>query len=103
MIIARMESLIAGWGEEEALMRAQKSIEAGADAIMIHSKEKSPDEVLSFLNEYTSCRLEMMRNGLISEKDPSAVLKELEDFKTKINGHEMSKFILRLPTRSAET
>ena len=52
MIIARMESLIAGWGEEEALMRAQKSIEAGADAIMIHSKEKSPEEVLSFLAAY---------------------------------------------------
>jgi phosphoenolpyruvate phosphomutase len=53
MIIARMESLIAGWGEEEALMRSQKSIEAGADAIMIHSKEKSPDEVLSFLSAYS--------------------------------------------------
>ena len=52
MIIARMESLIAGWGEEEALMRAQKSIAAGADAIMIHSKEKSPEEVLSFLAAY---------------------------------------------------
>ena len=53
MIIARMESLMAGWGEEEALMRSQKSIEAGADAIMIHSKEKSPDEVLSFLSAYS--------------------------------------------------
>lgn len=52
MVIARMESLIAGWGEEEALMRAQKCIEAGADGIMIHSKEKTPDEVLSFLEKY---------------------------------------------------
>lgn len=52
MVIARMESLIAGWGEEEALMRAKKCIEAGADGIMIHSKEKSPDEVLSFLDKY---------------------------------------------------
>ena len=34
-------------------MRSQKSIEAGADAIMIHSKEKSPDEVLSFLSAYS--------------------------------------------------
>lgn len=53
MIIARMESLIAGWGQEEALKRARKSIEAGADAIMIHSKEKSPDEVLAFLKSYS--------------------------------------------------
>ena len=52
MVCARMESLIAGYGEEEALMRAQKSIEAGADAIMIHSKEKSSDEVFSFLEKY---------------------------------------------------
>lgn len=52
MVCARMESLIAGYGEEEALMRAKKSIEAGADAIMIHSKEKSPDEVFSFLEKY---------------------------------------------------
>ena len=53
MIVARLEALIAGWGEEEALKRAKAFIEAGADAIMIHSKEKSPDEVLSFLNEYS--------------------------------------------------
>lgn len=52
MVCARMESLIAGYGEAEALMRAQKSIEAGADAVMIHSKEKSPDEVFSFLEKY---------------------------------------------------
>jgi len=52
MVVARMESLIAGYGEDEAIMRATKSIEAGADGIMIHSKEKSPDEVLSFLERY---------------------------------------------------
>lgn len=34
------------------MKRAKAFIEAGADAIMIHSKEKSPDEVLSFLAEY---------------------------------------------------
>ena len=52
MVVARMESLIAGWGEEEALNRAKACIEAGVDAIMIHSKEKKPDEVLSFLEAY---------------------------------------------------
>jgi len=52
MVVARMESLIAGWGQEEALHRASKCIEAGVDAVMIHSKQKSPDEVLSFLKEY---------------------------------------------------
>jgi phosphoenolpyruvate phosphomutase len=52
MVCARMESLIAGYGEEEALMRAEKAIAAGCDAVMIHSKEKSPDEVFSFLDKY---------------------------------------------------
>jgi phosphoenolpyruvate phosphomutase len=52
MVCARMESLIAGHGEEEALFRADKAIEAGADAIMIHSKEKSPDEIFSFIDKY---------------------------------------------------
>jgi len=52
MIIARLEALIAGWGEEEALKRAEAFIDAGADAIMIHSKDKSPDEILSFLRAY---------------------------------------------------
>lgn len=52
MVCARMESLIAGYGEEEALMRAERAIAAGADAVMIHSKEKSPEEVFSFLEKY---------------------------------------------------
>lgn len=52
MIISRIESLILKQGEEDALTRAKAYIEAGADAIMIHSKEKTPDEILSFLNKY---------------------------------------------------
>merc|ERR1719428_2101019 len=35
MIFARMESLIAGWGQEEALKRARASLDAGADGVMI--------------------------------------------------------------------
>lgn len=52
MIIARIESLILKKGLEDALKRAKIYIEAGADGIMIHSKEKSPDEVLEFCKEY---------------------------------------------------
>ena len=54
MIIARMESLIAGWGHEEAISRAKACCDAGADAVMIHSKEKEPDEVLKFIEEYNT-------------------------------------------------
>ena len=52
MVIARIEALIAGMGMEEALKRAAAYSEAGADAIMIHSREKSPDEILMFCRLY---------------------------------------------------
>lgn len=48
MIIARIESLILKQGVEDALARAKGYIAAGADGIMIHSKETSPDEILEF-------------------------------------------------------
>jgi len=52
MIIARIESLILKKGQKDALRRAQAYIDAGADAIMIHSKEKTPKEVLDFCRQY---------------------------------------------------
>lgn len=52
MIIARIESLILKQGMEDALKRAKAYIEAGADGIMIHSKEKSSDEILEFCENY---------------------------------------------------
>jgi len=51
-IIARLESMIAGKGIQDALRRAKIYIDAGADGIMVHSKEKSPKEVLAFCKEY---------------------------------------------------
>ncbi len=54
MIIARIESLIANAGMEDALMRATAYIEAGADGIMIHSKQKNPDEILAFCKKYAT-------------------------------------------------
>jgi len=45
MIIARTEALIAGWGQEEALKRAEAYAAAGADAVLIHSKSKTFDEL----------------------------------------------------------
>lgn len=52
MIIARLESLIAGQGLDDALHRARIYLQAGADGIMIHSKSKSPDEILQFAKSY---------------------------------------------------
>lgn len=52
MIIARIESLILQNGMEDALTRAQAYIEAGADGIMIHSKEKDGSEIIEFCQKY---------------------------------------------------
>lgn len=52
MIIARIESLILGKGIEDAYKRAMAYLEAGADGIMIHSREKTPDEVFEFCKLY---------------------------------------------------
>jgi len=49
MIFARLESLIAGAGIEDAMSRAKIYIEAGADGIMIHSKEKDGKEIREFM------------------------------------------------------
>lgn len=54
MVIARIESLIAGNDLADALMRAETYLAAGADGIMIHSRAKTPDEVLAFADVYTS-------------------------------------------------
>jgi len=52
MIIARVESLILNEGMKNALKRAEAYISAGADGIMIHSKEKDGKEIVEFCNKY---------------------------------------------------
>ncbi len=54
MVIARIESLILDAGMEDALHRADAYIKAGADGIMIHSRQSSPAEVLEFCEKYNS-------------------------------------------------
>ena len=52
MIIARIESLILEKGLDDAIKRAKAYLDAGADGIMIHSRQKSPDEILDFCKQY---------------------------------------------------
>jgi phosphoenolpyruvate phosphomutase len=49
LIIARVEALISGMGMDEALKRASAYEKAGADAILIHSKQQTPDEIFQFM------------------------------------------------------
>ena len=52
MICARIESLILECGLEDALKRAKAYVDAGADAIMIHSRKKDPSEIFAFLEAF---------------------------------------------------
>ena len=53
-IIARVEALISGWGMGEALKRAQAYHQAGADGILIHSRQSGPDEILEFARAWNN-------------------------------------------------
>lgn len=52
MVIARIESLILDQGMDDAVTRAGAYIEAGADGILIHSRQKMPDEIFEFCDRY---------------------------------------------------
>jgi len=52
LVVARTEALIADLGLDEALMRAQAYAEAGADMILVHSKQKTPDEIVAFARRW---------------------------------------------------
>jgi phosphonopyruvate hydrolase len=53
LIVARTEALIAGLGQAETLKRAAAYAEAGADMILVHSKQKTPDEIERFVAAWT--------------------------------------------------
>lgn len=52
VLVARIEALIAGYGLEEALLRAHAYAEAGADAILIHSRKSDATEILDFAKQW---------------------------------------------------
>jgi phosphoenolpyruvate phosphomutase len=51
-VVARVEAFIAGWGVEEALRRAEAYHRAGADAILMHSKKNTAEEILEFMKHW---------------------------------------------------
>ena len=52
MVIARIESLILEKGLQDAMERANSYVEAGADGIMIHSRQEIPDEIFNFSKKF---------------------------------------------------
>jgi phosphoenolpyruvate phosphomutase len=53
MVVARVEAFIAGWGLKEALKRAEAYRKAGADAILMHSKKSTIEEIEMFMKEWS--------------------------------------------------
>jgi phosphoenolpyruvate phosphomutase len=56
IVVARVEALIAGWGLDEALKRAGAYADAGADAILIHSKRNDPSEIEAFMRQWDQAK-----------------------------------------------
>lgn len=54
IVVARVEAFIAGWGLEEALKRAEAYRQAGADAILIHSKKSHFNEIEEFMKAWNN-------------------------------------------------
>jgi phosphoenolpyruvate phosphomutase len=51
-VVARVEALIAGWSLDEALKRADAYLNAGADAILIHSKKSDSSDIEAFMKAW---------------------------------------------------
>jgi phosphoenolpyruvate phosphomutase len=77
IVIARVEALIAGWGQAEAMKRSLRYVEAGADAILIHSKQKEPNEILEFIRSWDHPAPLV----LVPTNYPSLTLREVERLK----------------------
>jgi len=75
VIIARTEALIAGWGQEEALKRAEAYANAGADAVLIHSKSKKFDELKAVYKAWSG-RVPLVVVPTIFDQTTAAELEE---------------------------
>ena len=80
MIIARTEALIAGLGVKEAINRANAYETAGADALLIHSKQKNTDEIFEFTDSWQG-NIPLV---VVPTAFPNVKLKDLAEHKIRI-------------------
>ncbi|HBI04381.1 MAG TPA: phosphoenolpyruvate mutase [Paenibacillaceae bacterium] len=76
VVVSRVEALIAGWGLKEALHRAEAYHQAGADAILIHSKKSNSEEIEAFAWEWAN-RLPLVIVPTKYYKVPTQTFKDL--------------------------
>ena len=75
IIVARIESFILGKSLKDAINRGVKYVNAGADAILIHSKEKNPSEIFSFSKEFKKIKPDC---PLVAVPSTYSIVKEKE-------------------------
>ncbi|WP_410670085.1 phosphoenolpyruvate mutase [Amycolatopsis sp. cmx-4-68] len=75
VVVARIEALIAGFGMDEALRRAEVYERAGADALLIHSKKSTSDEVYGFRERYEG----VLPVVVVPTMYPQVTTRELEE------------------------
>lgn len=81
VVIARVEALIAKLGQKEAFTRGKAYAQAGADAILIHSKEKTPDEIIEFIQNWDLDTPIVV----VPTKYPNISMNELEELGIKVS------------------
>jgi phosphoenolpyruvate phosphomutase len=93
VVIARTEALIAGWGQEEALTRAKAYADAGADAVLIHSKSSTFDELRTVAKAWSG-RVPLVVVPTIFDQVTAAELEEA-GFKIVIYANQMVRASIR--------
>jgi phosphoenolpyruvate phosphomutase len=99
VLLARVEALIAGAGMEEALRRGRMYAEAGADAILIHSKAHTPHEIFEFARQWDEVG---MRQSLFVVPTTYPALKTVDVANTRVRGVIYANQALRAALRAAE-
>ena len=75
-VVARVEALIAGWGLDEAVRRANAYADAGADAVLMHSKRSTVEEIAAFM-EVWDRRAPVVIVPTMYPDTPAAVFEEM--------------------------
>jgi phosphoenolpyruvate mutase len=104
MVIARIESFILGKGLNDALKRAEIYSKSGADAIFIHSKEKTPKEIFAFAKAFKKSKF---FKPLVSVPSTYSIVYEKEliknGFKLVIYANQLLRSAYPAMTNTAKT
>jgi len=76
ILVARVEALISGHSMEEALLRAEAYHAAGADAILIHSKRSTANEILEFTRRWANRAPLVIVPTMYSMNTPTQVFRD---------------------------